>query len=259
MSQDRSLMTVLIVVCIAGIFGLLAAGGLAADAVMAQTQPDELPPVYGVEIIEYNDSLIQIAGTKKTYGLIVKNTGVMDLSEIYLGVDRLDNKWFSSDYKVSLKFRETGKLEFDLDVPENASGLHVFYLVVFGKSGNNAISNKVIISLGVLPSTRPQTTTTTPMVTTTLVPTTSVPTETTLPETTLPQITTTVTTNRTKILDGFSDFSERAFSTVKSTLISLGSMVKGLLTNGSLLLDIAGSLFIILAVLLIVREIVARY
>lgn len=113
---------------------------------------DTPPPVYAVDITDYEDTLSQHAGTTKTYEVTVKNTGVMAMSEIRLGVERIDLGWFSSTETVALEFGETAVLAYELAIPEGTEGFRAFSLVVFGTSGSTTVSNTKIVSLDITPA-----------------------------------------------------------------------------------------------------------
>jgi hypothetical protein len=86
----------------------------------------EIPPVSGIEISEYEDSLVQQAGTSGAYEVKVKNIGVLGLRNVKLESEKIPDEWFSSDASVDLEFGETGVLQYELAVPEAASGLFAF-------------------------------------------------------------------------------------------------------------------------------------
>ena len=110
------------------------------------------PPIHGVEIFEYNDSLTQIAGITETYEVKVKNIGVVGLGEVKLGAERLEYGWFSSNETASLEFKDVVTLRYSLSVPTDARGLYVFSIIAYGTSADTTVSNTGIVSLNVLES-----------------------------------------------------------------------------------------------------------
>ena len=122
---------------------------------------DTPPQIYDVGIVVYDDLLFQEAGTTATYEVTVRNTGVMDLSDVRLGMERLEEEWFSSDDTAMLESGQEANLTYTLQMPEDSEGTHAFSLVVFASSGRTGISSMEIVSLNIGHGTTATTTTTT--------------------------------------------------------------------------------------------------
>ncbi len=120
------------------------------DIVLSESFSSVPPPIYGIDIVEYNSSIVQVAGTTQMYKVKVKNTGIMDLENIRLGSDRLDKEWFYSNDTKDLKFGECDTLTYFLEVPKDVEDLYAFSLVVYGTHGINSISNTKLVALNII-------------------------------------------------------------------------------------------------------------
>lgn len=118
---------------------------------MAADQNGMPPNIFDIAIVDYESSIVQTAGMSGTYEVVVENTGVMELSRIYLSSERIDVGWFSSEEEVGLSFGEKATLRYTLTLPEDAEGLYAFSVVAFGESGINALSDRVVVSLTAVP------------------------------------------------------------------------------------------------------------
>lgn len=131
---------------------------LITSSAMASDIP---PPVYGLNIVGYEDVITQTAGTREIHEVEVKNIGVVEIGNIYLISDRLESGWFESNSSVSLEFDKVGVLKYYMDVPESAEGMHVFSLIAVGDYGVGKVSKIVPVILKVENAKAPATTTTT--------------------------------------------------------------------------------------------------
>lgn len=128
--------------------GLTVVLALALAISVAEAQ-DIPPPVYAVEITDYDGVIYQSPGTVKTYKVEVTNSGVMGLDLIRLGSDRLEKDWFSTTGSLMLEFEEKGELEYSIALPSGAEGQHVFFIVAYGSVAENQVSDKRIVVLNV--------------------------------------------------------------------------------------------------------------
>jgi hypothetical protein len=126
----------------------------------ATVAADTPPQIYDVGIVMYDYLLFQEAGTTATYEVTVRNTGVMDLSDVRLGAERLEEGWFSSDDIAVLEAGQEANLTYDLQIQGGSEGMYAFSLVVFASSGRTGISNTKIVSLNIGHETTATTSTT---------------------------------------------------------------------------------------------------
>lgn len=202
------------------------------------------PPVSGIEIFEYRDSIVQQAGTNGTYEVKIKNIGVLSLQDIKLGAEKIQEGWFSSDDAVDLEFGEIGVLKYELKVPESASDLDWFSLVVSGSYGAGTTSDikPVVLNIVALPEAS-ITTTTTP--------------ETTKPVITLPPIIP-ILENLTETIDELKEklkakelwtCPEIVFSKFRAVVTYARVTARTVLANEVLMYKTAAILFVVMLIL----------
>jgi len=132
------------------------------SAIISSGATDIPPPVSGIEIVEYKDSIVQEAGTAKAYEVKVKNIGVLTLNDVRLGAEKIPEGWFSSDDVVDLEFEEVATLKYELTVPEGVSDLYWFPLVARGSYGVATVSDTAPVIVNVAAPEANVTTTTAP-------------------------------------------------------------------------------------------------
>lgn len=127
-------------------FTFLMAASMVAQLALAEPPA---PPLYGIEVVEYEREITQAPGTSAVYDVTVRNSGVFDLDPIYATISRAPEEWFTST-TIGLKFDETGRLQYILDLPSDASGVHVFALNVYGEYADmTAVDTEpVILTIG---------------------------------------------------------------------------------------------------------------
>lgn len=127
---------------------LIAAPVAAAAASLAQ----EVPPVYGIEVYEYDRSISQEAGTSAVYLVRVRNTGVLDLAGARLYAEGLPTTMFQSDSPLArpLKFGDTADMTYRLYVPAGFEGTYAFNVVAAATygAGNTSHSKPVRLEVG---------------------------------------------------------------------------------------------------------------
>jgi hypothetical protein len=193
----------------------------------------EIPPVSGIEISEYEDSLVQQAGTSGAYEVKVKNIGVLGLRNVKLESEKIPDEWFSSDASVDLEFGETGVLQYELAVPEAASGLFAFSLIARGSYGAGIASDIQPIVLNVLVLPEPGATTGT----------------TSAAETTQPPIVS-ISEDLPKLIENLKyDWPEFVFSKFRAGVTYVRTTAKAVLTDKALIYNAAGWLFVFMLVL----------
>ncbi len=163
-----------------------------------------IPFIVDVEIVDYDSYVLQPPGTTATYWVEVKNTGVLELDPIYVGVSKIPEDWLRQHESISLEFGESGKLYYDITIPEAQAGYAIYSLNVYGEYGQlrasaskpiminitseaDAPETDVVISedisvgagltsttIGTTTTTVPTTTTVIPITTTTQIPITNV-------------------------------------------------------------------------------------
>lgn len=222
------------------------------------------PPVYGIEIFEYDDLLLHPAGTTKEYEVKVKNIGVLSLRDVKLGAEKISNNWFLSDSIADLEFEETGVLKYKLEIPESASGLHLFSLVVQGSYGVGMVSDIEPVVLNILVS--PESNITPAITTTTMIETTITETVTT---TTVVETAATTTTQPpiVSISDYLTNLTERVksegleivFSKFRAAVTYVRTSAKSILTNEALVYKTAAALFVLMLILTAIRKAVISW
>lgn len=189
----------------------------------------EIPPVSGIEIFEYDDSLVHQAGTSGAYEVKVKNIGVLGLRNVKLESEKIPDGWFSSDASVDLEFGETGVLQYELTVPETASGLFAFSLIARGSYGAGIASDIQPIVLNVLVLPKPGATTTI--------------------QTTQPPIVS-ISEDLPKLIENLKyDWPELVFSKFRAGVTYVRTTTKAVLTDKALIYNVAGWLFVGMLVL----------
>lgn len=234
------------------------------------------PPVSGIEISEYSDSIIRQSGTIGTYQVEIKNIGILSLYDVRLEAEKLPEGWFSSssDPVAELGFGDIAILEYELAVPEGVSGLYAFSLITRGSYGVSTVSDIEPVVLNVLllpePEVGAETTTTTVPVTTTTTTTTTTAVETTTtigittPEGTtqppivyisedLPEM---IEQFKEKLKSGWSGYlcSDTAFSKFRAAVTYVRTNIKAVLTDESLVYRTAFVLFAVMLVLMVVEK-----
>jgi len=129
----------------------------------ASTAQEVPPPVYGIEIYEYDRNIQQAAGTTAVYAVKVRNTGVLELAGVRLSADRLPSVLFQSTTLGAkpLKFGETAELNYKLSVPEGFDGVYAFSIVASASYGVGNVSHAKPVQLTVFPAGGKAATTTT--------------------------------------------------------------------------------------------------
>lgn len=197
---------------------------------------DVPPPVSGIEILEYENSIAQQAGTRSAYEVKVKNIGVLGLRDVRLEVEKIPAEWFSSNATLDLEFGKVGTLKYELAVPEDASGLRAFSLIAKGSYGPGVVSDIEPIVLNALALPQP----TEPKITTT----------TTQPTTQPPIIP--ISKNISDLLNFLNP--ENVFSKVRAAVTYVKTTARGVLTDDTLIYKTAAALFVVMVVLVIVRK-----
>lgn len=200
------------------------------------------PPVYGIEILEYDYSLNQKPGTTEAYEVKIKNIGVLSLRDVKLEAEKIPEDWFSSDASIDLEFGEVGALKYELTVPVGVSDLYAFSLIVRGSYGVDIVSDIKPVILNVTILTEPKITTTTTTIETEraeTTTTTAAPAETTTPSTELRK-----PISVSEILNP-----EIVFSKFRAAVTRVRISVKAVLTNEMLLYKTATVLFIVVLIL----------
>jgi len=115
----------------------------------ASTAQEVPPPVYGIEIYEYDRTIQQAAGTTAVYAVKVRNTGVLELAGVRLSADRLPSVLFQPTTLGAkpLKFGETAELNYKLTVPEGFDGTYAFSLVASASYGVGNVSHAKPVQL----------------------------------------------------------------------------------------------------------------
>ena len=180
------------------------------------------PPVYGIDIVEYENSVEQGAGTSVMYEVNVKNIGVLGLRDIVLEYDRLPEGWFLSTDSIDLEFDKVGILSYYISVPEGESSFRAFSLIARGNYGVGEVTKIVPVALNVTDGAVTDTTTTQPQATDQL------------------QL----------------DFPELVFSKIRSAVDCVRVGIKGILTDEMLLYKVVAALFVITIALLAVKKFV---
>ena len=201
------------------------------------------PPIYDIEISEYDYSLNQKPGTTETYEVKIKNIGILSLRDIKLEAEKIPEDWFLSDDTIGLEFGEVGALEYELTVPTGISGLYAFPLIVRGSYGVGIVSDIKPVVLNITTSAEPdiitttttietETTTTITTTTTALTGTTAAPAEVQKP------------IDMPEILNP-----EIVFSKFRAAVTRIRTTVKAVLNNEMLLYKTAAVLFIAMLIL----------
>lgn len=222
-----------------GTIALLNSAAIPVSAASA-----DIPPVSGIEILEYENSILQEAGTISTYEVKVKNIGVLDLRDVGLDAEKIPAGWFSSNATLELEFGKVGVLKYELAIPEDASGMSAFSLIVKGSYGPGVVTDIAPVVLNVLVLPEPKNTATTEVTQTT----TSQP---ATPATTQPPI--------IPISKGVSDLlkflnPENAFSKFRGAVTYVRATASGILTDETIIYKTAAALFVVVVVLVIVRK-----
>jgi len=207
------------------------------------------PPIYDIEISEYDYSLNQNPGTTETYEVKIKNIGILSLRDIKLEIEKIPEDWFLSDDTIGLEFGEVGTLEYELTVPAEISGLYVFPLIVRGSYGVGIVSDIKPVVLNITTLAGPNIITTTTTIETEIEAERD---ETTT--TTTEPIETTETTNPLVILEKPIDMleilnPEIVFSKFRAGVTRVRTTVRAILTNEMLLYKTAAMLFITILIL----------
>jgi len=221
------------------------------SAVVSAAATEIPPPVSGIEILEYEESIVQQAGTSGTYEVKVKNIGVLSLLDVNLGAEKIQEGWFSSDDAVDLEFGEAGVLAYELKVPEGVSGLYWFSLVARGSHGVGTVSDTgpVILNIVALPEANITTTTTL---------------ETTQPLITLPPIIS-ISENLTEFIDELKEmfkskelesYSELVFSKFRAAVTYVRITTKAVLSDQLLLYKTVVVLFVVMLILTAGRKMI---
>lgn len=194
------------------------------------------PPIYDIEISEYDYSVNQKPGTTETYEVKIKNIGILSLRDIKLEIEKIPEDWFLSDDTVGLEFGEVGALKYELTVPAGISGLYAFPLIVRGSYGVGIVSDIKPVVLNITTLAEPKVITTT----------TTIETETI----------TTITTSTTVLTEPEKPISmsdilnpEIVFSKFRAGVTRVRTTVKAILTNEMLLYKTAAVLFIAILIL----------
>lgn len=141
---------------------LLFASAAGCGAAKASSLTETPPPVYGIEIYEYDRSIEQPVGATAVYAIKVRNTGVLDLTAVGLATERLPTVLFQSTSLGSrvLKFGETAELYYKLLVPQGFDGTYTFSIVATASYGAGNTSHSKPVQLNVAAGSTKSTTTT---------------------------------------------------------------------------------------------------
>ncbi|MCX6820474.1 MAG: hypothetical protein NT016_00770 [Candidatus Aenigmarchaeota archaeon] len=123
----------------------------------------DVPPVYGIELYDYEHELHQEAGTASVHVVRVRNTGVLELAGIELSAGRLPTAIFKAGTanKTILKFGETADITYSLDVPDGFDGTYAFSVIATASYGVGNVSHSKAVQLVVSPGGAAANTTTT--------------------------------------------------------------------------------------------------
>jgi len=236
---------------------LFAVAAIAVVAVLAialvflsktSTAQEVPPPVYGIEIYEYDRNIQQAAGTTAVYAVKVRNTGVLELMDVRLSADRLPSVLFYSmtpeDGRL-LKFGETAELNYKLSVPEGFDGVYAFSIVASASYGIGNASHSKPVQLTVLPAGGKAATTTTVK-----------PGETGA-DAILPMIApgeTKKVPEPASLGATFADFSELFFSKFRSGVEYVRTAASSIISDVVLLRNTAAALFIIMLFLIALQK-----
>jgi hypothetical protein len=204
--------------------------------VCASATADVPPPVYGIDIVSYEYSIEQEAGTLVYYEVEVENTGVLALRDIVLESEKLPEGWFLSIGSVDLEFEKTGTVGYEIALPKNASGLHAFSLIARGSYGVGEATKIVPIVLNIVKAKSVEETTTT----------TTEP-----PAITIPDL---ETSDAISLLNP-----ERIFSKFREAVGYVRVRARAVLTDEVLLYNTVIALIIVVVALLVVKRIAFRH
>ncbi len=210
--------------------------------IISSATKDVPPPIYGIEILEYDYSLNQKPGTTETYEVKIKNIGILSLRDVKLEAEKIPEDWFSSDATIDLEFGEVGALKYELTVPVGISGLYAFPLIARGSYGVGIVSDIKPVILNATILTEPKITTTTT--------TTEIKTAETTTTTTEPTTSTTAPTELQKPISVLEILNpEIVFSKFRAAVTRVRITIKAILTNEMLLYKTAAVLFIAMLIL----------
>jgi len=154
----------------------------------ATSLAQSIPFIVDIEIVDYDSYVLQPPGTTATYWVEVKNTGVLELNPIYVGVSKIPEDWLRQHESISLEFGESGKLYYDITIPETQTGYAIYSLNVYGEYGQLKASASKPVMINITSEAVTSTTTATTTSTTTIPTTTTI-----IPQTTTTQKETTTT------------------------------------------------------------------
>jgi len=142
---------------------------VATTSVLAQAAP----PIYGIEIVDYESSAVQEPGTTRIYWAEVENIGLLELDPVYIRVSRIPEEWLEPGSGTALKFGERGRLYYNITIPENQAGYIVFSLDAWGEYGQLKASDSQPVVINITTRASEATATTTSTTVTTLTATTT--------------------------------------------------------------------------------------
>jgi len=217
----------------------------------ASTAQEVPPPVYGIEIYEYDRTIQQAAGTTAVYAVKVRNTGVLELVGVRLSADRLPSVLFQPTTLGAklLKFGETAELNYKLSVPEGFDGTYAFSIVATASYGVGNVSHAKPVQLTVAAASAEATTTTSGSVT-------QKPGEADV-NAILPLIVGSVTERPSEgipLSESFSDLSELFFSKFRSGVEYVRTAASAIISDVVLLRNTAAALFIIMLFLIALQK-----
>lgn len=137
---------------------LIAAPAMAAAVAQAQ----DVPPVYGIEVYEYDRDISQAAGTSAVYLVRARNTGVLELAGVRLYAEGLPTTIFRADAPGAkpLRFGDTADMTYRLYIPAGFEGTYVFNIVAAASYGAGNTSHSKPVRLEVVAGAGKATTTT---------------------------------------------------------------------------------------------------
>ena len=136
------------------VFAIVSISGMAL-LMSAVAHASETPPVYGIEIYDYERELHQAADATSVHVIRVRNTGVLELIDIELSADRLPTAIFKAGAadRKTLKFGETADIAYSLNVPDGFDGAYAFSVIATASYGAGKVSHskpvQLIVSSGI--------------------------------------------------------------------------------------------------------------
>jgi hypothetical protein len=132
------------------ILATLAISAFSVETFASSGQRDSMPPIFGLNISNYDSKVVQATATSGTYVVTVEDTGVMDLTGVTLKSDSIPPAWFSSETMAHLSFGETADIKYTLSIPEAKEGDYVFTIIAYGEHGSEGVSDASPVSLTIV-------------------------------------------------------------------------------------------------------------